>query len=298
MIFTIFAILIAVEIIISYKCLTVTDYKIKSDKIKETTKIVLISDLHNSQFGSKNKRLVDKIQKQDPDLILMDGDMLNEDGKNAQTAVELISALKKTAPVYYALGNHEIAYRQRRDKNLYQKLQKAGAKVVEKEYEDASSQLKEKTEKIDKLEKNVEQLKQQVQTAQQNTEQTKVQAEPQPDTAQEGMISPSSGESAFTDTQLTVGEFISADEIVNIDKYFTFSPIERGGEIFNRINGKSYRDNNDISLESLRYLTIPYYNFDHQIQLGEMIVNVDIQNDVINIFKELFNNEYEIGSSF
>lgn len=95
MIFAIFAILIAVEIVISYKCLTVTDYKIKSDKIKETTKIVLISDLHNSQFGSKNKRLVDKIQKQDPDLILMDGDMLNEDGKNAQTAVELISALKK-----------------------------------------------------------------------------------------------------------------------------------------------------------------------------------------------------------
>lgn len=95
MIFAIFAILIVVEIIISYKCLTVTDYKIKSDKIKETTKIVLISDLHNSQFGSKNKRLVDKIQKQDPDLILMDGDMLNEDGKNAQTAVELISALKK-----------------------------------------------------------------------------------------------------------------------------------------------------------------------------------------------------------
>ena len=76
MIFTIFAILIAVEIIISYKCLTVTDYKIKSDKIKETTKIVLISDLHNSQFGSKNRRLVDKIQKQDPDLILMDGNMI------------------------------------------------------------------------------------------------------------------------------------------------------------------------------------------------------------------------------
>ena len=66
----------------------------------------------------------------------MDGDMLNEDGKNAQTAVELIRELKKTAPVYYALGNHEIAYRQRRDKNLYQKLQKAGSKVVEKEYED------------------------------------------------------------------------------------------------------------------------------------------------------------------
>ena len=53
MIFAIFAILIAVEIIISYKCLTVMDYKIKSDKIKETTKIVLISDLHNSQFEAR-----------------------------------------------------------------------------------------------------------------------------------------------------------------------------------------------------------------------------------------------------
>ena len=31
--------------------------------------------------------------------------MLNENGKNeAQTAVKLVSVLKKTAPVYYALG--------------------------------------------------------------------------------------------------------------------------------------------------------------------------------------------------
>ncbi len=104
MIFTIFAILIAVEIIISYKCLTVTDYKIKSDKIKETTKIVLISDLHNSQFGSKNKRLVDKIQKQDPDLILMDGDMLNEDGKNAQTAVRTYKCIEKNSTCILRIG--------------------------------------------------------------------------------------------------------------------------------------------------------------------------------------------------
>ena len=100
----------------------------------------------------------------------------------------------------------------------------------------------------------------------------------------------------FAVANIEVGEFISPDEIVNIDKYFTSSVIERDGEIFNRINGKSYRDNNDISLEELRYLTIPYYNFDHQIQLGEMIVNVKIQNDIRSIFGELFNNEYEIKS--
>lgn len=136
MILIIFIILIAVEIIISYKCLTVTDYKIRSSKIKETTKIVLISDLHNNQFGKVNKRLADEIRKQDPDLILMDGDMLNEDGKDAQTAISLVKRLTKIAPVYYALGNHENVYKKHKDKNLCQKLEEAGARVVDKEYED------------------------------------------------------------------------------------------------------------------------------------------------------------------
>ena len=68
--------------------------------------------------------------------------MLSEDNGqaqknvNAQVAISLVKALPKTVPVYYALGNHEIAYRQHRDKDLCEKLQKAGAKVLEKEYED------------------------------------------------------------------------------------------------------------------------------------------------------------------
>lgn len=136
MILIIFIILIAVEIIVSYKCLTVTDYKIRSSKIKESTKIVLISDLHNNQFGKANKRLADKIRKQDPDLILLDGDILNEDGKDAQTAVNLVKRLTKIAPVYYALGNHENVYKKHKDKNLCQELEEAGARVVDKDYED------------------------------------------------------------------------------------------------------------------------------------------------------------------
>ena len=119
---------------------------------------------------------------------------------------------------------------------------------------------------------------------------------PTPSITQKGELSPSSGNLAFSDVQLRVGEAISDEEIENIDKYFTSSIIERDSEIFDRINGKSYRDNDDISLEDLRYVTIPYYNFDQQVMLGEMIVNVEIQNDVRSIFGELFNNKYEINS--
>ena len=100
---------------------------------------------------------------------------------------------------------------------------------------------------------------------------------PTPSITQKGELSSSSGNLAFSDVQLRVGEAISDEEIGNIDKYFTSSIIERDSEIFDRINGKSYRDNDDIALEDLRYLTIPYYNFEQQVILGEMIVNKDIQ---------------------
>ena len=189
----------------------------------------------------------------------------------------------------------------------YDHLQSQKTEIKQK-YKAIKSQVSEKDEKITQLEQDVEDLKQQVQTLQQiQTEAARQNEEAQAAESQttqlqtetsqeEGVISPPSGNSAFSDTQLRVGEAISDDEIINIDKYFTSSEIKRGDAVFNRINGKSYRDNNDIALEDLRYLTIPYYNFEQQVMLGEMIVNVDIQEDVLNIFKELFNNKYEINS--
>ena len=187
-------------------------------------------------------------------------------------------------------------------KRNYDHLQSQKTEIKQK-YKAVKSQVSEKDEKITQLEQDVEDLKQQVQTlqqtqtevAQQNEEAQAAEAQTEI-TQEEGMLSPSSGDSAFTDIQLRVGEAISDDEIINIDKYFTSSEIERGDEVFNRINGKSYRDNNDIALEDLRYLTIPYYNFEQQVILGEMIVNKDIEEDVRSIFKELFNNKYEINS--
>ena len=127
---------IGTEIIISYKCLTVTNYKIESEKIKNDIRIVLISDLHNNEFGKDNHRLVEKITKQKPDLILLDGDMINEESKDPSIAVTLIRQLKKTAPVYYSLGNHEEEYLDRKTSDLYAQLEAAGAHVLDKQSED------------------------------------------------------------------------------------------------------------------------------------------------------------------
>lgn len=127
---------ITTEIIISYKCLTISHYKIKSDKIKNNTRIILLSDLHNNEFGKENQRLVSKIKAQKPDLILLDGDILNEEGKDEKIATYLVKRLKKIAPVYYSLGNHELGYMKAGRSDLLNQLKAAGAQVLDKNYKD------------------------------------------------------------------------------------------------------------------------------------------------------------------
>lgn len=78
---------IGIEIFISYQCLTIEEYTVKSEKIKKNMKVVLISDLHNSEFGKKNRRLVEKIRDQKPNVLLLDGDILNEDSADSHVAV-------------------------------------------------------------------------------------------------------------------------------------------------------------------------------------------------------------------
>ncbi|MCR5293938.1 MAG: DUF1294 domain-containing protein [Lachnospiraceae bacterium] len=82
------------------------------------------------------------------------------------------------------------------------------------------------------------------------------------------------------------------------DQYFRAYEIELGDEVYKRIIGKSYRENEDIALSDLLYLKMLHYNFDAEIQMGEMIVNRAIAEDVIAIFYELFQKRYQICSMY
>lgn len=77
---------------------------------------------------------------------------------------------------------------------------------------------------------------------------------------------------------------------------FYIQEIQEGDSVYQRINGRSYRENNDISLGELRYLGILYYDFEHEIQEGELIVNEVIAQDCMEIFRSLYEAEYEIAS--
>lgn len=63
-----------------------------------------------------------------------------------------------------------------------------------------------------------------------------------------------------------------------------------------RMQGKSMKDNAKIGYDQLRYLTLPYYDFDGNIQDGEMVCNKAIAHDLLCIFRDLFSEEYPICS--
>lgn len=124
------------EYYISTYCLTSTNYSITSEKLNNSVRIVQLTDLHNSEFGSDNKRLVKKVAGQEPDLILITGDLLNSNEENTDIAVTLIESLSEIAPVYVSYGNHEKEYENTYGVDMTALFEQAGAKVLEYSYED------------------------------------------------------------------------------------------------------------------------------------------------------------------
>ncbi|QOR35093.1 metallophosphoesterase [Clostridium sp. 'deep sea'] len=86
-------------------------------------KIVQISDLHDKDFGNNNELLVNKIKQQDPDIIVMTGDMIDGSSSDAKVFKNLCRQLCEIADVYYIAGNHEHGSRYRyKLKSLSQEL--------------------------------------------------------------------------------------------------------------------------------------------------------------------------------
>ena len=76
---------------------------------------------------------------------------------------------------------------------------------------------------------------------------------------------------------------------------FTAVPIDE--TIRARIEGVSYKPGSSLPLEKLRYLRIPHYPMIHgDIVLGEMICNAAIADDLLAIFRVLFQRHYPIES--
>ena len=73
-----------------------------------------------------------------------------------------------------------------------------------------------------------------------------------------------------------------------MNKVFESYKIEYGDDIYNFINNKSYIENPNIKLEDLRLIKLLYYDFNKKIKEGKIIVNKLIEEDILDIFTELY----------
>ncbi|MCR5719897.1 MAG: metallophosphoesterase [Lachnospiraceae bacterium] len=103
----------------------IVSHKIGHKNVKTDVKAVIISDLHNKQYGKENEKLIKAIKDQAPDLIICAGDIMTaKPGKTVDIATGFIKKINEIAPVYYGMGNHEYRAGIYLDKykDMYEKL--------------------------------------------------------------------------------------------------------------------------------------------------------------------------------
>ena len=111
LVFALLLVLAAGSVLDSRYHLQLTEYTLFFPKLPESfdgCKVVQLSDLHGMRFGAENWRLVELVRQQEPDIIVLTGDIAGKDG--ALDNVEpLLSGIEGLAPTYYVNGNHEWA---------------------------------------------------------------------------------------------------------------------------------------------------------------------------------------------
>ena len=100
----------------------------------EGLRLVQLSDLHGALFGEGNADLIAAVAAEDPDLILLTGDLQDRFRETPpQYTWDLGAAMAAIAPTYFVTGNHEWALGDVPE--LKEGLQTAGVTVLSNSYE-------------------------------------------------------------------------------------------------------------------------------------------------------------------
>lgn len=88
-------------------CLNMPSHsKARQDSLK--LRIALLSDLHDTVYGEDNKYLLERVQREKPDIVIIAGDLVTaRKGRDFSPALSLLKNLAESHSVYYGIGNHE-----------------------------------------------------------------------------------------------------------------------------------------------------------------------------------------------
>ena len=148
-----FAIFFVFNIILN-KNIFVRKYKVKSSKITDKLdgyKIVQITDVHSVRNEIEFEKIINKIKKQEPDLICVTGDLIDAEYYLSQNnlyenkkinqieelTVKLMKELKEIANTHYIYGNHEMMLLDDPENNKFKKdLEELGVEILNNKIEE------------------------------------------------------------------------------------------------------------------------------------------------------------------
>ena len=86
--------------------LAVRTYTIPAPQLSAPLRLALITDFHSCDYGAGQAQLLSALEAAQPDLVLLGGDIFDDDAPGANT-LELIPLLLQRWSCCYVTGNHE-----------------------------------------------------------------------------------------------------------------------------------------------------------------------------------------------
>lgn len=81
-------------------------YSVEAAEITAPVRLAVVADFHGCDYGPEARRLLDAIEAEEPDAVLLVGDIYDDD-MPWKASDELLKALAAQYPCYYVTGNHE-----------------------------------------------------------------------------------------------------------------------------------------------------------------------------------------------
>ena len=108
--------------------LEVNEWRIRSERLPgsfDGFRIAQVSDLHNTE----NDKLLPLLEKAEPDLIVLTGDLIDSRDTDVEAALEFVREAVKLAPCCYVSGNHESRVPEREE--LWAGLRELGVVMLD-----------------------------------------------------------------------------------------------------------------------------------------------------------------------
>lgn len=94
--------------------------------------------------------------------------------------------------------------------------------------------------------------------------------------------------------QMAAESILTEEQLTAVGTETLFYQEEISDIVFERIYGKSLKEDCTVPKEELRYVRVLHMGFDGETHIGELIVNQAIADDVTAIFRELYQSAYPI----